>query len=833
MEENSKAIGTQVSHEISEEEINTFINGRDPFEHIVNIECGYDDDMVSIIYNKEDRKLVRREAFFPFVWAKNSVCVRMFGGDRKRLSEAMRIFHIGVKKLKYKKNESDTDMPERLEDGFKYMFFAKQKMSFSTFQKFFQLAKTPIYEKGNGNERKPLKEKEFVSVSPVEQYMIYSGRRMFKGYEDYDELKRMCFDIETQGLNPRIHRIEQIGIRTNKGFETVLSIEGNTEEEKNVNEFLAIKEFLTIVRNEAPSIIIGYNSENFDWDFFIVRLEVLGFMSMEDLSLEVGFRQPIYKKKKETVLKLGGEVEYYKPTIIWGISVIDGLHSVRRAQAIDSNMKSANLKYVTKYSSLNKKNRVYVQGDKITDTWNVREKEYAFNDDNGDWYHVDEKHPMKEGYQMVSGRYIVERYLLDDIWETDKVELRYNESNFLLSKLLPTTFQRACTMGTAAIWKLIMLAWSFEHDLAIPAYGDSRAFTGGLSRLLKVGYVDNIVKLDYNSLYPSIILTWGINTPLDISGVMLHLLNYVLSQREKFKKLKKAAGKEAKKIKAKIEECTNGNELPKLEDELQRWESEEKRNDKKQLPFKIFGNSFFGSFGSNTFNWNDNDKAEATTCTGRQSLRLMISWFGQYGYTPIVGDSFTSDTPVFIKYNKNNLIDIKPISELIDERLIEVDELGREYDYSKKPYTVLCRSGWVEPTYVYRHKTDKEIYEVSENGNVIHVTEDHSLFNHEQKKIKPSEINEDTQIEHFKARIKTFSNEIIGSKDYIVFLAKIAAKGTIDRIPTNILNADSETKELFVNELEKITKESGVEISLKNRSKTFIAGYNFIKKYLD
>ena len=50
-----------------------------------------------------------------------------------------------------------------------------------------------------------------------------------------------------------------------------------------------------------------------------------------------------------------------------------------------------------------------------------------------------------------------ERYLLDDIWETDKVELRYNESNFLVGKMLPVKFQRMCTMGTATIWKYIML----------------------------------------------------------------------------------------------------------------------------------------------------------------------------------------------------------------------------------------------------------------------------------------------------------------------------------------------------------------------------------------
>jgi len=61
------------------EEINSFLNGRDPMQRIVNIECGYDDDTVSIIYKTEDgQKRIKKDEFKPFVWAKNSVAVRMF-----------------------------------------------------------------------------------------------------------------------------------------------------------------------------------------------------------------------------------------------------------------------------------------------------------------------------------------------------------------------------------------------------------------------------------------------------------------------------------------------------------------------------------------------------------------------------------------------------------------------------------------------------------------------------------------------------------------------------------------------------------------------------------
>ena len=819
---------------IPEEEIESFLFGRDSFEHIVNIECGYGDEYVSIIYKKGDKKFIKKDEFKPFVWAKRSACIKMFDGDRKKLKSAMNQFGIGVKKLITKMNKDDV-IDDRIEDGYKYIFYATKKMPYNDFMRFFTIAKTPIY--GKENEKIgtiSTAQKEFLAISPVEQYMIQTGRRLFKGYENYDELKRLSFDLETEGLNPKVHAIDQIGIRTNKGFEKLITITGATKEEKKWNEYLAIREFLSIILEESPDVIIGYNSENFDWDFLIVRLDVLGFQSMQDLSLELGFNYPIYKKEKETVLKLGGEVEYYRPTIIWGRSVIDALHAVRRAQAIDSNMKSANLKYVTKYSSLNKRNRVYVPGDKISQIWNITNDEYAFNDENGDWYHIDENHQLKEGYIKVSGKYIVERYLLDDIWETDKVELRYNESNFLLCKLLPTTFQRACTMGTAGTWKLIMLAWCYENSLAVPAFGINRRFTGGLSRLLKVGYVDNIVKLDYNSLYPSIMLSWHIENKMDISGAMLSFLGFILSQREKFKALKKKAGKEVKRIKAILantDENTPKEQIIELQNQLQHFESEENSYDKKQLPYKIFGNSMFGSYGSpNVYPWGYLVGAESITCIGRSCLRLMISWFTNLGYVPVVGDSFIGDTPLFIKYNETRYIDIKPISELINENKINIDLLGREYDYSKKPYKVLCRTGWVEPSYIYRHKTDKDIYEVKNENGLINVTEDHSLFNEDKVKIKPSEINENTKLEMFNINeiLNNEENVIENDNEYIKKIVNLSANCNLNKLPINILNGKKEDIQLFLDLFYNKIMEKNIELNLNNFSKTFLAGINYL-----
>ena len=625
--------------EITSEVVNTFLNGHDPMEHIITIECAYDEDKVSIVYiNDKGQKRIKLDDFKPFVWVKNSAAIRLFGGDRKKIMSRLRQYGISVKKL-ITTEEGKEEVSERLENGYKYMFYATRRMSNKTFQQFFQEAGVPINERAKKDQPSE-SNREFLTATPVEQYMIQTGKRLFKGYNNYDDLTRLTFDLETQGLNPKIHRIEQIGIHTNKGYDKIIEIEGKTKAELDAAEKDGIEESIRILSEIQPDVIAGHNSENFDWDFFMVRYDELGG-DFQEMTLRY-FKHPIYKKAKESVLKLGQEVEYYRPTVMWGHIILDSLHAARRAQALDSSMKSSNLKYVTKYLKLKKPNRVYVPGDKITSTWNVQEKVYGFSDTDGDWYRITEKRPLLDGYELVSGRYIVERYLLDDLWETDKVEEKLNESNFLVGKMLPTTFTRACTMGTAGIWKLIMLAWCYENGLAVPSAAPSKRFTGGLSRLLKTGFVDRIVKLDYNSLYPSIILTWHVSTPIDIMNVMLSFLEYILTQREKYKDLKGVAGDRAKALKKELSAYDGLDELFKrnLKTEIQKWEIEKTGNDKKQLPLKILANSFFGSYGApNIFPFGDVDAAEKTTCIGRMSLRLMIYHFTQIGYTPIVGDT--------------------------------------------------------------------------------------------------------------------------------------------------------------------------------------------------
>lgn len=805
--------------EVSKEQIESFLNGSNPQERIIKIEGDYNDSKIHVIYRDEDGKMrIEHDDFYPFVWCKLSVCTKLYNGNRETLKQQMRLYGIKVKALRT--NNSDGITPERMENGFRFMFYAQIPMSYTKFLEFFEDGGCPVYGRKDDSSNRV---QEFIAVSNTEQYMISTGKRLFKGYNDYDDLLRLTWDLETEGLDPHVNAISQIGIRTNKGYQKIITIEGDTQSEKFENEIKAIDEFFRIIREINPDVITGHNTENFDWNFISVRLELAG-TSMKEFTKDYFNGVGIYKKNKQAVLKLGGEMEYYFPTVFWGHNVTDSLQAVRRAQALDSSMKKADLKYVSAYSKIKKKNRVYIKGKLIDETWLNLNKVYAFNDDNGNWFKTEPKtfektftnsdgvvtnrytfngydsklidNQTNEEFEFVTGRYIAERYLLDDLWEGDRVEHRYNGSNFLVGKMLPISFEKTCTTGTAALWKYILMGWSYENGLALPDFTPRKSFTGGLSRLLTVGYVDRVVKLDYNSLYPSIILSYGIETNIDIMGVMSAMLEYVLTQRELYKGLKAEFGGKSKQMRKLLETMTKGTkEYAETEQKMNDFASESASNDKKQLPLKILGNSYFGAFGSGDtsgFNWSDIDAAEETTCCGRQSLRLMISHFVGLGYKPIVGDSFTGDTPLFVKYNDSNLIDIKTIAEMIDEDSVEVDVLGREYDYSKKNYKVLCRSGWCEPSYIYRHKTSKPIYTVSEGEMSIDVTEDHSLFTEDKKEIKPSQINQTTKLEYYTDKSIYSDFNTLTQKEYD-YVSKTYG-GTVA-----IMNADKLTKKIWFN----------------------------------
>lgn len=570
-----------------------FLEGRDEQKYIVAVESSYDDNFVYlIIHDPKNGKSIEKHRFKPFMWMKEFDSKKFYGGKKDEIRRLMIQYGIKFKELKYV--DENGDEIERLKNGYKYL--VECNSSYRKLLDFFKYGGIdPMHDKYRDL---------FIKIGPTEQFLIQTGKRLFKGFEDYNEVHRLTFDIETTGLDPLTCSIFKIGIKDNQGFEHVLKI--NSEEQ----ELESIRTMFQIVNELKPAIICGYNSEVFDWTFILKRCELLGG-DIKSIAKTLKYGHPLYRKK--STLKMGAEMEYYEQTMMWGYNIMDIWHAVRRAQAINSDIKETGLKYITKFEKIAKPNRVYIAGDKINLIQNSTDW-FILNELNGQ-YKVYNGEEIEDGWTEVCGDDIVSRYLLDDLWETDEIDQIYNQATFLLSKIVPSTLQRTSTMGTAALWKTLMLGWSYENDISIPYNLKKRPFTGGLSRLLKMGYMENIVKFDYKSLYPAIQLTHNVFPDVDVTGALKGILTYIFDSRDLYKKKMKDAKKKGDEKKTKF-------------------------YDRKQLPLKILNNTNFGSISApDIYPWGDIDVGEMITCVGRQYLRLMIKFFMEKGYEPINGDT--------------------------------------------------------------------------------------------------------------------------------------------------------------------------------------------------
>ena len=648
---------------ISQEIIENFLNGSDPEQYIVGVEYDYPTNKIyKIIQDPEKGKIVKEDTFIPFLWVGDLTGLNFYQNSKALQKKAMTKYGILIKKL-------ETHGNERLENGLSYLVQClKGYQSLISF-----------FREGGIDPWGEKTKQYFTLLSPVEQYLIDKKKRLFKGIDDYSGVYRFVFDIETTGLDPEVNKIILIGVKDNHGLQKTIPAFGEDGEKK------CIEEFFKIIRELKPTIIGGYNSAFFDWPFILKRAEILG-VDIQGLT-SIFTRRGI--TEKEGVLKLANEVEPYKQHVIWGFNIIDIAHAVRRAQAINSDIKSWGLKYITKYLEKEKPNRVYVDGEKISSIYLTNDNFYV-NPKTGGYRKIGEpgtenlliRYPNK--FEIWPGRKIVEQYLDDDLYETMVVDDSFSQSTFLLSKLVPTTYERIATMGTATLWKLIMLAWSYENNLAIPAKDEKRAITGGLSRLLNVGYSKNIVKFDYASLYPSIQLVYDVFPDCDVMGVQKSMLKYFRDIRITYKRL---AGelKDSDPVMAEM-------------------------YDRKQLPIKIFINAYFGSLSApQVFPWGDMNMGETITCTGRQCLRMMIMFFMKKGYKPLVMDTdgVNFETPNDI--NEHTYIG-KGLNELVTEgkeyKGIEADtaefndifmrnEMGLDIDYTAPACINVSRKNYI------------------------------------------------------------------------------------------------------------------------------------------
>ena len=695
-------------------EIKGFLEGyNNELKYLVNVETNPSTNYAECVIHEpnSEPKIIKVE-YESFMYMKDLSKTNhvLYYGKSEELIKSKQIKY-GVKITKLK-----TANQKRLVNGFCYKLSSRK--SFNSIINYLTDGGINPYEKLRDSDGNFVRNEKgdyvylyrdlFHSPKTTEQFFISNQTRLYKGFEEYKNVHKLTFDIETTGLRHQISRVFAIGVRTNRGFEIILEV---GEENNDEAEIKLIQDFFNLVNHLKPAVICGFNSEEFDFEFLLGRAKIL---KMEMSEIPTGLKKEHQLKRKgNTSVKYGNTADRYTWTDMWGFSVIDILHAAKRTAAINSDLKETNLKYVAKFEDVARPNRTYIQGEdnmigrmywenkihlidennnyiklpedfqnvgrelyklqanksKITDEEYKSHKKKYLDESRGfvEWF---KKEALPKNYNVfIGGKKLVKQYLLDDLWETEQIDELYNQSSFMLAKIVPTTYQRICTMGTAAIWNLLLTAWSYENDLAIPDSDVNEGFSGGLARCFKQGYTKRLVKIDYGSLYPMEQLEWNIFPIFDITGVIKKMLLYLTTTRNIYKKIAigdKLNNEEVtllRQIDHEMHEKYINNEIDAKNMAMAKI---------KQLPIKILNNSLFGALGSGvSFNWSDNDCASRITCTGRLYLRRGIHWFSQFGLVPLlaVTDGINFHVPDTTKiritddgvFNEN---EEKPIEEM-------------------------------------------------------------------------------------------------------------------------------------------------------------------------
>lgn len=662
------------------EEIHPFLQSENnPEKYITHVEATKNDNIANCVVSEPGKEIkIKQIEYEPFLFMKDLSLLnkKLYHGESEEVKKhKLQKYGIRIKKLR-------TDNQEKLING--YCYLVTSSKSLNHILNFFKEGGVDPYEKELDEYGKPLKvndryvyknKDDFFILKPSEQFFISTGIRLFKGIEEYENIRKLIYDIETTGLRYESARIFAIGVYDTHNQPEVLKVK-ETNDDK--SEIELIKNFFKYILKVKPSLIAGYNSEGFDFPFILGRAEKLG---LDINKIQTTLKPNISIRREKGILKYGNNMDQVVNTKIWGIPVTDILYAAKRTAAINSDMKNTKLKYVCQFEGIAKPNRTYIEGEDNTIGKMYHENKTFLTDKNNNYIPIPDKyqelarriyklqHFYKKGdisseiykkakadelgnnengkdfidwYRenankrniFISGRVLLKEYLKDDIWETVQVDSLYNQASFFLGKMLPTTYDKICTMGNTTIWELLLTAWSYDKGLAIPHPDTKAGFSGGLARCYKIGYNEDIIKIDYNSLYPMLQLTYDIFPIFDITGIIKKILLYTTTSRNIYKNVGRGD------VLTKEEEYLFG----RLDNNLFKTYIENNINDKaknkckrKELPIKIINNSLFGALGSGKqFKWSDNRCSGRITCSGRLELRRGIVWFNQFGCTPLL-----------------------------------------------------------------------------------------------------------------------------------------------------------------------------------------------------
>lgn len=366
----------------------------------------------------------------------------------------------------------------------------------------------------------------------------------------FNQVKIIYIDIETLGLDPEKDRIIYIGLKYSSGY----GFEDNKDRFGLIthsDEKLLLEKFVKVLKKYKPEILSGYNSLQFDIPFIIKRCEIL--------KVKHPFKTTDYRVTVKTA-QVFGEAISFQNCYLYDTSLVDIYHQVLILDNVKRVLTSHTLKQAVIQMELRKEQRLELSYQEIQECW------------------------FKGNLETI------EEYLKYDLDDTELLTDFLLPSVYYQQIFVPNmNVQRLATTGNATKWQMVLEEQCPEIGKGVIEADEPHRFTGAYT----VGYTGlhrNTSKVDVSSLYPSIMLTYGITSHKDKDYKLLGIIKYLLEERLRLKDL--------------AETNPEANQM--------------------QGALKVLLNSAYGTLATSGIPFNDYVAAALVTAYGRRIANLMI-----------------------------------------------------------------------------------------------------------------------------------------------------------------------------------------------------------------
>lgn len=454
-------------------------------------------------------------------------------------------------------------------------------------------------------------------------------------------LRILAFDIEvyneTGSPKPERDPVIIIGVLTSEGLFKQFLAEGMSDKH-------AIMEFAKFIQSYDPDIIVGYNSNRFDWQYLLERARVLG------VRLDVG-------RKKDSP----PSTSTYGHVSITGRLNVDLYDYAEEIPEI----KIKSLDIVADYLGVMKReSRVLIDYMEFPKYWNDPSK-----------------------------RSILLKYNEDDVRSTMGLSEKFLPFAMQLSNItrLPLDQVGAASVGNRLEWFLMHEALQSNELTPNREEKEAETYKGAVVLSPLKGIHEDIVVLDFTSMYPNIMIKYNVGPDTIEKTTSCSPNNHNIAPEVGHCFRREPSGF-FKNVLSMLLDVRR-----QLREELKKYppESLEYRVlDERQRAVKILANAAYGYMGWLGARWYCRECAEAVTAWGRSMITRVITKAREIGLKVVYGDTDS----LFVENNPSR---VKELMEYVEKELgfdIKIDKIYERvfFTEAKKRYAGLLKDGRVD-----------------------------------------------------------------------------------------------------------------------------------------